>query len=193
MKSKLKITFVSIITFIYACSSDENNNVDICDQAQELVEGFFIQQANNSDYYIFNGVDLQTHEYSFKTTQGGEICSLGYQGNDTNDYLMEIYDETNAVSLYSGNHSFSDTQLSYVSIPSVPIQTGHTYTIKRTRVNYTNLSELVGRTIRDVNFQSIVYPQMFGDIELTVSNFYGAGGPLNDFAIPYITFGFIPN
>jgi len=139
-------------------------------------------------------MDLKTHQYRIKINANGEICSVGYQNPSTwtGDYIIEIINETSSVS-YSGTHSFSQAQLDYQSITPVAVSSGDIIKVMRTISNNNSLNETVGRVLRKSDFTNVPYPITQGNIEFLSSDFYGSGGPLPNFAQPYIPIGFEVN
>jgi hypothetical protein len=139
-------------------------------------------------------MDLKTHQYQIKINANGEICSVGYQNPSTwtGDYIIEIINGTLSVSC-SGTHSFSQAQLDYQSITPVAVSSGDITKVMRTISNNNSLNETVGRVLRKYDFTNIPYPITQGNIVFLSSNFYGSGGPLPNFAQPYIPIGFEVN
>lgn len=137
-----------------------------------------------------NTMDTFTHEYTFSASQAGKICSIGYKGEtDVLNYLVEIVDANNAV-LYTGNHTFTSTQMSYISIPTVTINANQQYTIRRSIAGYGPGSTGIG-TLKS---GSAILPVTQGNITVHQSRFYGGGGNENPNydLLPMIDFVFKP-
>jgi hypothetical protein len=140
-------------------------------------------------------MDLETHEYTMQINEDGEICSVGYQnpGTYTGGYTMTITNLTTNMS-YIGVHTFSQAALDYQSITPVLVNNGDIINVKRTILpGYTMLNQTVGRLLRKSNGSNVPYPITQGTAVFKSSNFYGAGGPVPDFAQPYIALGFKVN
>lgn len=195
MKNNKIIRSVFLLTIslflIVSCDNDDDSTNNVCDNNfvnMALVDAF--STANGYDD-LPEFMDLKTHEYRIKINADGEICTVGYQNPSTwtGDYTMEIINETTNTS-YSGTHSFSQLQLEYQNITVVPVNSGDVVRVMRTIVNNTSLNETVGRTLRRSDFTNVPYPITIGNVEFLSSNFSGSGGPLPDFAQPYIALGF---
>lgn len=192
MKTFKTLLFLSFVILLNSCDNDNDPANNVCDTT-------YVSSAITNAYSIANGyddietMDLETHEYSVKINAPGEICSIGYQNPSTytGGYTMEIINTTTSAS-YSGVHVFSQAGLDYQSIATpVIVNSGDIITIKRTILpGYTMLNETIGRLLRDSNGADVPYPITQGNIEFLSSNFYGTGGPIPNFAQPYIAFGF---
>lgn len=193
MKTFNTILFAFIAVLINSCDNDNDPANNVCDTT-------YVSAAITNTYSATNGytdlaeyMDLETHEYKVKINAAGEICSIGYQNPSTytGGYTMEIINTTTNAS-YSGVHIFSQTGLDYQPIATpVTVNSGDIINVKRTILpGYTMLNETIGRVLRKTNNTDIPYPIIQGNIEFLESNFVGAGGPLSDFAQPYIAFGF---
>jgi len=196
MKNLKKITFLLILSLfvISSCDNDNDPTNNVCDDS-------YVNTAITDAFSIINGyddlseyMDLKTHQYRIKINANGEICSVGYQNPSTwtGDYIIEIINETSSVS-YSGTHSFSQAQLDYQSITPVAVSSGDIIKVMRTISNNNSLNETVGRVLRKSDFTNVPYPITQGNIEFLSSDFYGSGGPLPNFAQPYIPIGFEVN
>ncbi|WP_308993138.1 hypothetical protein QLS71_008575 [Mariniflexile litorale] len=193
MKTFKALLFSFFVILINSCDNDNNPTNNVCDTT-------YVSSAITNAYSAANGyddlaefMDLETHEYSVKINAAGEICSIGYQNPSTytGGYTMEIIN-TNTNTSYSGVHVFSQTGLDYqpITIP-VQVNSGDIIIVKRTILpGYTMLNETIGRVLRKSNNANVPYPVIQGNIEFLNSNFYGTGGPIPDFAQPYIAFGF---
>ena len=151
--------------------------------------------VSNSAYDNYTTMDLVTHEYTFTMLANKNICQIGYQGNanlyaSSIPYTIEIYDNTTSNLVYSGNHVFNDAYTDYVTPtgPTVSLINTHSYTIRRIASNYLgNIGNTIGRICR---FNAAPLPSAaLGTgtfMQLTASNFYGTGGPVPNYGIPYI-------
>ena len=151
--------------------------------------------TSNSTYDDYVYMDLVTHEYTFNMLVTKDICQIGYQGNANLftaniKYTIEIYDNTISSLVYNGDHLFNSAFTDYVTPigPTVTLVTGHSYTIRRIASNYAgNIGNTIGRICR---FNAAPLPSAAlgtgAEMQLTGSNFYGTGGPVPNFGIPYI-------
>lgn len=155
--------------------------------------------TSNSSYDDYTTMDLVTHEYTFNMFATKSVCSIGYQGNSNLfaaniPYTIEIEDVTGVPFIvYSGNHVFNDAYTDYVTPSSaINLVSGHTYKIKRIASNY--LGNIVNTTGRMCRFNGATLPtstELTGSImAITGSDFYGTGGPIPNFGIPYIDISF---
>lgn len=190
----LGILFIFGISTFTSCSQNNHEPINVC-------ENNYGSTALTTVFSVANGydnlpeyMDLKTHQYRIKINADGEICSVGYQNPIawSGDYTIEIINETSSVS-YSGTHSFSQTQLEYQSITAVPVSSGDIIKVMRTISNNTTLNETTGRILRKSDFTNVSYPITHGNMEFLSSDFYGSGGPLPNFAQPYIPLGFKAN
>jgi hypothetical protein len=148
--------------------------------------------SSSALYDNYTTMDLVTHEYTFILSANKAICSIGYQGNATLfasniPYTIEVYDNTNSVLVYNGNHLFNSASTDYVTpVSTVNLIAGNSYSIKRIAYNYLgNIGNTIGRVCRK-NAGPAQFPANFGIMTITSSNFYGAGGPVPNYGIPYI-------
>ncbi len=155
--------------------------------------------SSNALYDDVTFIDLVTHEYTFNMFATKSICSIGYQGNAnlyaaSIPYTIEIEDITGVpFPVYSGNHIFNSAFTDYVTPTSaVNLVAGHTYKIKRKAPNY--LGNIVNTTGRMCRFNSGGLPTAAsitgGIMAITASDFYGTGGPIPNYGIPYIDISF---
>lgn len=184
---------LAVITII-SCDNDNDPTNNVCDTAyvSTLINNAFTT-ANGYDDLVT--MDLETHEYTIQINADGEICTIGYQNPTTytGGYTMEVINTTTNTS-YTGVHSFSQTALDYQSITPVIVNIGDVINVKRTILpGYTMLNQTVGRLFRKSNSAPVPYPISQGNVVFLSSNFYGAGGPVPNFAQPYIALGFKVN
>ncbi len=186
----LKLLF--LLLFTISCDTDNDPTNNVCEDyyVNNIITTAFSTANNYVDLPEF--MDLETHEYVIQINADGEICSVGYQNPSTyaGAYTMEITNTT-GLNSYSGTHTFSQGQLDYQSITPVIVSNGDIITVKRTIMpGYPNLDATVGRVLRPSNFSAVPFPITQGTVEFLSSNFYGAGGPVNNIAMPYIGLGF---
>lgn len=193
MKTQIqKIGFLLlIISTAFSCNNDDNQNQGGCNTANsEFTQLYAATLASNVSFTDVTTMDLLTHEYTFEVNTNETVCSIGYQGNANLyaaniPYLIEIVDNGTNTVIYSGNHVFDSAQTEYVSITPTNLTAGTSYTLRRTVTNYLgNIGNTVGRLLR-FNGPS-PYPVSNAAMTITSSDFYGTGGPVPDFGIPYI-------
>ena len=153
-------------------------------------------------YNNYVTMDLVTHEYTFKLSATKTVCSIGYQGNAnlfaaSVPYTIEIMDNSvsTTIPMYSGSNVYNSAFTDYVA-PTSPIvlNAGTSYTIKRKATNYLgNIGNTIGRICRFNNSSAptvVPYPVTSGIMTITASNFYGTGGPVPNYGIPFIDLAF---
>jgi len=91
--------------------------------------------------------------------------------------------------VYSGSHVFNSASTDYITPTSTPtLISGSSYTIRRVVLN--TLGDMNNQTGRILRYNSGGLPStvsMTGSfMQITSSNFYGAGGPVPNYGIPYI-------
>lgn len=193
MKTLSKRFLIAILVLAsIRCGSSDNDPTNPCETLNSPVVQTMATFISNTTDYIDEPewMDLETHEYTIQINTNGEICSIGYQNPSTytGGYTMEI---TAPGGTYSGVHTFSQTAAQYISIPPITVVSGDIIVVKRTILpGYTLLNETVGRTIRRTNSAPIPFPLTATNVTFISSNFYGAGGPVPNIAIPYIALGF---
>lgn len=191
MKTLKTFIFCFAAASIISCDNDNDPTNNVCDTTyvSTLITNAF---STANGYNDITTMDLETHEYTIQINANGEICSVGYQNPTTytGGYTMEVINTTTNTS-YSGSHTFSQTTLDYQSITPVIVNSGDIITVKRTILpGYTMLNQTVGRVLRKSNNTTVPYPITQGTAVFLSSNFHGAGGPVPDFAQPYIALGF---
>ncbi len=193
MKTFSKTFLISIIILaINSCGSSDNDPTNACETLNSPVVQAMATLISNTTDYIDEAewMDLETHEYTIQINTNGEICSIGYQNPSTytGSYTMEIIAPGGT---YTGVHTFSQSTTDYIAIPPITVISGDVIVVKRTiQPGYTLLNETVGRAIRRTNSAPIPFPLTVTNVTFISSNFYGAGGPVPNIAIPYIALGF---
>ena len=190
---KTVLLIVLSTTIFFSCDNDNDPTNNVCEDA--YVNDLIIATFLPSDYdNLPEYMDLKTNKYQMQINANGEICSVGYQNPSTftGDYTIEIINNTSSAS-YTGTHTFSQAQLEYQPITPVPVASGDLITVMRTVVGTTTLAENTGRILRKADFSAVPFPITAGNIVFLNSDFYGAGGPLPNFALPVIPVGFKVN
>ena len=188
------IVALGLLTITFSCTPPPTPSAcsTTSSDFQSIFNNILTSVPMHDDYVT---MDLTTHEYSFTMLANKNICKIGYQGNANLfaanvAYTIEIYDNTASMVVYSGNHLFNSAFTDYVTPTgaTVVLQNGHSYTIKRITPNYLgNIGNTIGRICRyntgGLPSASITTGAF---MQITGSNFYGTGGPLPSFGIPYI-------
>jgi hypothetical protein len=182
MKYLNRIAFIVISALLIGCASSEQTFCDSSNTEFNKIYNHVLSLPSNVD--MVDG-DTETHSYTFEITKPKNVCSIGYQSipaMETVAYLIELYDNTSNTLIYSGDHEFSSSATSYVSVGSIPLIVGHSYTIKRIQTNWgSNIENAMGRLTLG-EFWTEGYPYTSGALKITGSYFgeeYGA-------VIPYI-------
>lgn len=188
-------------TLVFSCK--KTRATKNCNTTNTLFMSLYNSMATSASYTDHVTYDVLNHEYSFKTSISGTICSFGYQNQTTSPampnmaYQIELLDASNTV-LYSGTHIFSSTQTSYVSVPPISINANQVYTLRRTVLPGsfgTDYLNVVGRVLNTPAYSTISFPITVGNLTITGSKCYDNGyGPLSALAIdkylPCIDFAF---
>ena len=184
-----KILLGTVILFgLISCNSDDDSIEleAICDPSNTIFSQLYNNLSNSPSNQDETTMDLETHSYTFEVSSNKIICQIGYQSvPDYNSipYLIEIYDNTSSILLYSENHIFSSSTTSYISITPINIESGHSYTINRIQTNWNgNIVNTIGRLVHG----NLSFPNTLGELTITGSTFYGTGGPADDWGIPFI-------
>ncbi len=195
MKTPLRLFIIlfAIGIFTYSCKKDAVDSTADCDSSNARDVGAFFNALNNqSGYYLYEGMDLLTHEYTFSTSDDIQICGFAYKSQDPSlQYLIELVD-SNGTNVFSQTMSFDNTSFEYISVPPFTIQAG-TYTLKRTLGSGGGF--VIGPITRagtQATPQNPTFPINLGtEITIESSNFYGAGGPVPNYGIPNIYFEYV--
>ncbi|MFA9187287.1 hypothetical protein AAGV33_02845 [Flavobacterium sp. FBOR7N2.3] len=194
MKTIKILLFCIAAIAIVSCDNDNDPTNNVCDTSYvstPITNAFSLANAYDDNVTM----DLETHEYTLQINANGEICSVGYQNPNTytGGYTMEITNTTTNVT-YTGTHTFSQTVLDYQSITPLIVNTGDIINVKRTILpGYTMLNQTIGHVLRKSDYTDVPYPITQGNVVFLSSNFYGTGGPVPNFAQPYIALGFKVN
>lgn len=154
-----------------------------CDATNTLFRQAYDSQAGTEEFTM----DTWTHEYTFSLDTDGTVCSIGYKG-ETPDlvYTIEIL-APDGSAVYSGEHTFSDTEMEYISIEEIDLTAGEEYIMRRSIPNYDN-GWGVG------TLKHVALPLTHEGITVHQSRFYGGGGSVDpDYTkLPFIDFVFKP-
>ncbi len=127
------------------------------------------------------------HSYTFQVNSAQTLCKIRHQNlspTNTNPYLIEVYDSTSNVLLYSGTHFFSVANMSYLPVNPITLTPSNSYTINRIQNMTSFASDLIGGLILNYNNQ-IPFPIVFDKLTITSSPFESLGSPSNP-GLPYI-------
>lgn len=185
---------ITLLTFglLIACD-DGSNQAEYCSATNTNFQNLYTTTLNsNSAYTNMTTMDLLTHEYSFTVSAAKNICAIGYQGNATMQsnnlpYTIEVFNSTTSTMIFTGTNVFNSTAISYFGA-SGTLSTGNTYVVRRIIPASGYLGDLNNTIGRVCAFNSggSPFPVSSGDITIISSNFYGTGGPIPNFGIPYI-------
>jgi len=186
MKKFRTIILIAISALMINCSDSDSpdNQEAICDTSNSEFKQIFDQliQTNVDEIYM----DTEIHGYQFKVLTAKNICSIGYQSIPamaSTPYRIEIHNNTTNSIIYSGDHIFSSSGTSYVSVGSIPLVAGNSYTVKRIQTNWGNdISNTIGRTATSSS-GDYSFPLSIGDLQITSAEF--DDNQLNS-VLPYI-------
>ena len=183
MKYLNKIAYILISTLLIGCESSEKQT--FCNSANtefNRIYNHVVSLPSNANL-IYGPVEL--HSYTFEVTRSKNVCSIGYQSltaMESIPYHIELYDNSSDILIYSGDYVFSSTATSYVSVGSIPLIVGHSYTIKRIQTNWgSNIENASGRLVRG-EFWTEGYPYTSDILKITNSYFGEEFGAV----LPYI-------
>ncbi len=186
----LALFALSFLMFSTSCEPDDGMDPE-CDATNSIFSQLYADLSTRSNYQDKVTMDTEIHAYTFTLSTTEEVCKIGYQsqpGVASTPYIMEIVDNSTAspTVIYSGSHVFSDTNTSYVTPTStVILQAGTSYTIKRIQTNWgTNIGNTIGRLVE--NRQGMSFPYTYNGMTISSADFYQRGGPVPNFAVPYI-------
>ena len=195
MKTSLQL-FITLFAFgiiFYSCKKDVVDSTADCDSPDARnVEAFFNTLNNQPGYFLYESMDLLTHEYTFSTTDDLQICGFAYKSQDPNaQYQIELVD-SNGNPVFSQQMSFSNTAFEFIGVPPFTITAG-TYTLKRTIGSGNGFTiGPITRAGTQANPANPTFPINLGsEITIQGSNFYGAGGPVPNYGIPNIYFEYV--
>lgn len=168
----MKANFIGLLLLYVlsiSCSESKSDSLPpVCDSTNSEFHQLYDQLAvTYNDRVTF---DTSRHDYSFEVLSPKNICSIGYQSYPdiaSVPYRIEIFDNTSATLIYSGDHVFSSTATSYVSVGSIPLLVGHSYTIKRIQNNWAPyITNTMGRLLYNSG-PNYVFPFVMGDLKIT--------------------------
>lgn len=187
-KSFRRIFLVSVSTLLLVFSScRENDEEETCIGSNNDFQLLFNELTNNG-YEEKVSMDTEVHQYSFILNEDMNLCKIGYQSYEQvedREYLIEIIDSASGDILMSQSSKFSADEVSYLEPnASVRLEANTKYSIRRVLTDWSPyISNTIGHYVRK---DSMEFPYAFGVIRITDSYFYQGGGPIKNFAIPYI-------
>lgn len=200
---KLKTVLLLVFTIsLFNCGNDDDLTPPQCDATNTQFNQLYTTTlSSNPSYDNYVSMDLLTHEYTFKVTNNQTVCKVGYQGNAdlfaaNIPYTIEIFDVVTGTVIYSDSHVFDPTNTDYQPITPTALLANQDYIVRRIVTNYNNdIGTTIGRILRFNLASGAPNPYPFSNTELSISasNFYGTGGPVPDFGIPYIDLVFQSN
>ena len=187
MKTLKTLLLCLVVAAFVSCDNDNDPTNNVCDESYlSIADSNFFTAANG--YTLEETMDLLTHEYTMVVNASGEVCSIGYQNPSTytGTYEMEVENiTTNATT--SDTFSFSQAGVQYHSF-TVPlaVNAGDTLVVRRKYTNtYTYTNEVIGYIYTNTN--PIPFPLAINaNATIISSNFYGTGGPSQNFGVPAI-------
>ena len=195
-KTSKTVATLVITAVVFSCTPPPVPTPSTCSTStsdfQTIYNNVLTSLPMHDDYVT---MDLTTHEYTFTMLTNKSICKIGYQGNANLfaaniPYTIEIYDNTTSSIVYTGSHIFNSAFTDYVTPigATVVLQNTHSYTIKRIVTNYLgNLNNTIGRICRyNTGGLPSAAVATGAFMQITSSNFYGTGGPVPSYGIPYI-------
>jgi len=197
MKKLIKLTTIILFfaSILYACKKDAADpTVDCNSSGTQQVGTFFNALNSQSGYFMYDNMDLLTHEYTFTANTNIQICGFGYKSQGSQLFYRIELIASDGTSLYNQQLSFDANQFEYVSVPPITVNAG-TYTIKRTVVNNINASDVIGPITRAGTQSSPTDPtfpiNIGSEITILSANFSGGGGPVPNYGVPNIYFEYI--
>ncbi|MCS7017861.1 MAG: hypothetical protein RMJ87_02445 [Cytophagales bacterium] len=187
-KAFVQIVFAFVIASFMGCNPD--SPLPTCDTSNSEFQTIFqnmLATGHNDQVFI----DTEVHEYTFTLSTTKSLCKIGYRSHSAlanTPYTIAIVDNTNSTTIYTGNHVFSSSATSYVSLNApVILQAGNSYTVKRIQTNWGgNIGNTVGRVARK---SPMSFPYTAGIMTITNAKFYQhtvSSSVLNNFALPYV-------
>jgi hypothetical protein len=170
----IKSAIIALISIATINCSDSTNRQTLCDSSNtefNQIYNSILSLPTNGDGISF---PTEVHAYKFEVTSAKTVCSIGYQSiptMETTPYRIELYNNTTNILLYSGEHTFSASSTSYVSIGSIPLTVGNSYTIKRIQTNWgSDINNAMGRDVEGeiINY---AFPLSIGALTITSSQF----------------------
>ena len=175
-----------------SCGKQEDETAPPCNMPSAFIKMYEANVSDHPTYADGISMDLQTHEYKFRPHTNRSICKVGYQGNAALytaniPYTIEIADAAGTI-LYTGSHRFASGTIDYHTLSNpVNVTAGLVYTVRRIIADPSvSLDKLQGRVL-NYNYPSGTMPTVtYGIIDIVGSNFYGRGGPIPNYGIPFI-------
>lgn len=147
--TKVMIAAVALFTMV---SCDDDDDLALCDTNNTVFQQTYSATLSSDPEFIEKVImDVEVHSYTFRVNTNKTICKVGYQSQPNlstpNPYTIRIINTVNNQVVYTGAHTFSDTQTSYVDVGSVAITANVDYRIEREVAMENTTSDLIGRVI----------------------------------------------
>ena len=159
-----------------------------CAESQDDFAFFIYNLLTNQGYLEDFTMSTEVHEYTFSLNQPATVCSIGYQGFDSEPYLMQILDAEGNI-LFSQEMTFSFTSQENIAIDPINLGAGQSYTVRRTKEVYETTDELNGYIIFEEGMNT-TFPIEYNNFTIESADFYGGDGPFPNAALPRISLGF---
>ncbi|PWI29212.1 hypothetical protein DI383_12270 [Flavobacteriaceae bacterium LYZ1037] len=131
----------------------------------------------NEDLLSYDTVESSLHAYVFKVSSQKQICSIGYQSfheDVTVPYGIIIKEEATNTILYSGNHLFTQNNMSYVNLSqNIILEPNTEYVISRIQNMLNNDSNnSLGTVIDGISNGNIEFlPYTFNELSILSTRF----------------------
>lgn len=185
-KFNLLLTLLMLLLInLSACKKAKfkNNNSEF-----EQIHNQLIDNGNEAD----ETMDVEVHSYTFTLSENKTLSAIGYESNpdlSNVNYLIEIIKIADSSTIYSGQHQFSDNDLTYVTPTStVNLESNVVYQLNRVQTNWgPYITQTIGHLVRTTASD---YPMNAGALTITKSNFFDYGEQpqswTTNFALPRI-------
>lgn len=144
---KLVYSLVTVIILLQSCTREDFSDC-------EGKESSFLKiwaELESSGKKAEETWDVQLHSYIFEITDDKEVCLIGYEanrGHHKGEYLIEIFNETDSILLYSEFHRFKSSKMSYEKpFNKLLVKANKRYSIRRYAYPRRWISETVGKMI----------------------------------------------
>ncbi|MFL0352490.1 hypothetical protein [Xanthomarina sp. GH4-25] len=180
MKLFLHFTILIILSFLLiSCQNDDNNDSiqQVCNNSNSNFSNLYDDIVINEDLLSYDTVESSLHAYVFKVSSQKQICSIGYQSfheDVTVPYGIIIKEEATNTILYSGNHLFTQNNMSYVNLSqNIILEPNTEYVISRIQNMLNNDSNnSLGTVIDGISNGNIEFlPYTFNELSILSTRF----------------------
>lgn len=189
MKKLLLILGIAIaIISLHSCSSTPLGTCNASNSFYQLLYNNLVTDTTMRD--DTSTMDLDTHSYTFRLAANMTLCEVGYRAHPnmgTTPYTIRITDLSTTSVVYSQNLIFSTSAASFHGL-SAPLSllSGRDYKVERICPSTVPLGDNMGRVVRKRSGGLMTFPVTYSNFNVVASSFYGRGGPVNSWGIPYI-------